>query len=90
MVVDGINIREHSDGYIEMWGTDTTIGLNSRVITFPNGIIMSDTSYKAHCNVDNATVNRFVQIGSRGTTTLTLRPHNTNSNIIWSVEGYRQ
>jgi len=89
-VVNGINIREHSDGYVEMWGTDTTGGLNSRVITFPNGITMSDTSYKAHCNVDNATANRFVQIGSRGTTTLTLRPHNTASDIIWSVEGYRQ
>ena len=89
-VINGINIREHSDGYIEMWGTDTTGGLNSRVITFPNGITMLDTSYKAHCNVENATANRFVQIGSRTTTTLTLRPHNTASDIIWSVEGYRQ
>ena len=88
-VVNGITIREHADGYIEMSGTDSTGALTLRIITFPNGITMEDANYEAHCNIENASANRFAQISSRTTTTLVLRPHNTASNIIWSVKGYR-
>ena len=88
-VVNGITIREHADGYIEMSGTDSTGALTLRIITFPNGITMENANYEAHCNIENASANRFAQISSRTTTTLVLRPHNTASNIIWSVKGYR-
>jgi len=88
-VVNGITIREHSDGYIEMWGTDTTGGLTSRTISFPSSITMEDTNYAAHCNIDNPSANRFVQVGSRSTTSFVIKPHNTASDVIWSVRGYR-
>jgi len=89
-IVNGIRIREFSDGYIKMWGTDTSGGLNSRTITFPNGITMSDTMYDVDVEIQSSNVNRFVQVGTRGTTSFVIKPHNTGSNVIWSIEGYRQ
>ena len=88
-VINGITIREHADGYVEMWGRDTgaTSTGADRIIPLP--VTMENDMYDAMCVVINATADRQASISSQTTTELRLNPNATASDINWSVRGYK-
>jgi len=83
-VVNGVQIREHSDGYIEMWGS----GNGSQLVNLP--ITMANLTYNLHIDAVHPTLDRTVQVASRAVDSFTSRGQGgTNVSFLWSVRGYR-
>ncbi len=83
-VVNGINIREHSDGYVEMWGS----AAGSATVSLP--FTMASDDYDIHITAISGTVDRTVQISSTRNNQFISRGHGgTAVAFRWSIRGYR-
>jgi len=88
-VVNGINIREYSDGFVEMWQLVNVDGVDS--INLPITMLDIDAC-NIQITVQNDTTERTVQIGQNSTNSVLdiARIGNTDANFRWSVSGFKQ
>ena len=83
-VIAGVNVREHSDGYVEMWGSAN----GSTTITFP--FDMADTSYDVQITVTEPSADRIVQVNVKSIDQITSRGHaGTAAAFGWTVRGFK-